>query len=87
MATATAPAISREMIQDRLDGLTEAPKPPNGDFSKYGLKLEHLIKDLLQRTTRIDERDNEALQKAGDAIYDLVREAIVREIDERGIAR
>jgi hypothetical protein len=64
----------------------ELTRPPAGDFNKRGLRLERLLVDLVSRTARAGVYDDDGVQEVAQVAYRAVREIIVREIDERGMA-
>jgi hypothetical protein len=86
MTTATAPAISRAVLEDRYTGLM-IPADDRG-FTELGLRLVETIEALALGTARHGDIElDDSLGGVASAAQDAVRETIIREIAARGIAR
>jgi hypothetical protein len=76
---------SREILEDRIAGLYS----PDGDkMGRQVLWLSNALTWLVVRVARLD--DDSAAPGTGqvaDELLDLIRETIVRRVDELGLAR
>lgn len=85
MTTATAPAITREILEDRYEGLIlDVHDGDFGERTKLHLKLSNALGILAQRTARCHRDDVSQIQ---DELYPIVREYIIRRIVELDLAR
>jgi hypothetical protein len=95
-ATAPAPAVTREVLEDRWNGLINDPKADIG-WSPVMVKLDKVIRTLYEDVSRrpwTGYRDpspeSPDLDGSGDvtsAVHDAFKRALLDEIDKRGLAR
>lgn len=83
-----APPVSREVLEDRYTGLVDEP---NGDPSKVQFRLWKSYEQILHGVTRKAFREpGDSWAPGVDLIAELdalLREHIVRRVEELGIAR
>jgi hypothetical protein len=88
MATATASRISRETLEDRYQGLmfigTGEPPLENWDWAKPQQRLSAALTDIVGNVARCHYDD---VGQINDELRDIIREHVIRRIDELGLAR
>jgi hypothetical protein len=78
MATAAKAPVSREILYDRYAGL-ELDDHDGGEWTKLQQQLSSALGDLLAGTARCHRDDVGPIL---DELFDLIREHIVRRVDE-----
>jgi hypothetical protein len=79
--------IPRAIIEDRYDGLIE---PDSGAWSPLAMKLAKLLERLVAGTARVpveEDARNALSDLAEQEIFVVIRETIIRRVDELGLAR
>jgi hypothetical protein len=82
MATATKARVPREILYDRYQGL-EIDDSDGGDWTELQQRLSSALTDFSTGTARCHADD---VGPVIDELYDLIREHIVRRVDETGLA-
>lgn len=88
-ATATAPAqaVTREILEDRYRSVIEKRTRP-GDYSALGQDLANAVQQVIARTARLDDgRELTGTGGVEEVVMVAIRETVLREIAERGLAR
>ena len=91
MARATAPAITRAVLEDRWDGLMTTGRA--GVSTKLQVRLDGVIRQLFERVARIEwtgELDGEGHDGTGsvtDEVETIIRRELLDRIERRGLAR
>lgn len=81
-ATATAPAITREVLEDRYDGAFYADG--QGRLTETGNALNDALFEIAREVMRAPETDD--LDGIVDELWVIVRQELLDRIDARGLA-
>lgn len=86
-ATAPAPAISREILEDRWAGWFE--KTPDGQMTRDALRLANALGSAVGTVARREDVQDlkGGLGQLEGELCELIHRYIVDTIDERGLAR
>ena len=86
MTTATAPAISREVLQDRWDAVMELERT-HGNPSEEYQALASALYELAVKVAAVPEDSDPVVQIPDDALLFAVGELVIEEVQRLGIAR
>ena len=75
----------RAVLEDRYDGLLHRRRGPNvGDYNELQTKLDILLGRLVEGVTRNDIEEDGPIV---DELEGMIREHVIRRVDELGVAR
>lgn len=87
------PAIPRAILEDRWEGLFSTDDGTNssehvGEAERRYLNLAETLADIIARVSRNRSAEDDIGQGGiTDEVYDLIREAIISRVHDRGYAR
>ena len=86
-ATATAPRVTREILEDRWDGMVYR-REVGDHWGPLMVRLDQTLIKMYERLTRV-EHDGMVVGAGGvhDAVHDAIKRTLLDEIDRRGLAR
>lgn len=86
------PRVPKAILEDRYDGLLLNLAPRNGnhvlgDYNQLQVRLDKVTGDLIRGIIRQEPDDDDVVGRIMGEVQDVVRETIVRRVDELGLAR
>ena len=84
--TATAPAPTRAVLQDRWDAVMEWERT-DGNASEEYVALASALYDLALKVAAVSEDSDPVVQIPDDALLFAVGELVIEEVQRLGIAR
>jgi hypothetical protein len=77
--------VPRAVLEDRYDGLMVRRRGPNvGDYNEFQTKIDLILARLVEGTARTEGDEDNPL--VGE-LETLIREHVIRRVDELGMAR